>query len=48
MPPTSVTPDALLYLTLAEGYRPGGFNLVTPNTGVPLDERAFDPDSIVS
>lgn len=40
--------DSLIYTTIAEGYRPGGFNLVTPNTGVPLDERAYDPDSIVS
>jgi outer membrane receptor protein involved in Fe transport len=43
-----LTADDLIYLTVAQGYRPGGFNLVTPNTGVPLDERAFDPDSIVS
>jgi outer membrane receptor protein involved in Fe transport len=43
-----VTADDLIYLTVAQGYRPGGFNLVTPNTGVPLDQRAFDPDSIVS
>jgi iron complex outermembrane recepter protein len=43
-----VTPNDLVYVTIAEGYRPGGFNLVTPNTGVPLDERAYDPDSIVS
>jgi outer membrane receptor protein involved in Fe transport len=43
-----VTEDDLVYVTVAEGYRPGGFNLVTPNTGVPLDERAYDPDSIVS
>jgi iron complex outermembrane recepter protein len=43
-----VTPDDLVYVTIAEGYRPGGFNLVTPNTGVPLDERAYEPDSIVS
>ncbi len=40
--------DDLVYVTIAEGYRPGGFNLVTPNTGVPLDERQYDPDSIVS
>jgi outer membrane receptor protein involved in Fe transport len=43
-----LTDDDLVYMTIAEGYRPGGFNLVTPNTGVPLDERQFDPDSIVS
>ena len=43
-----VTDDDLVYVTIAEGYRPGGFNLVTPNTGVPLDQRAYDPDSIVS
>jgi len=43
-----LTADALAYLTVAQGYRPGGFNLVTPNTGVPLDKRAFEPDSIVS
>lgn len=43
-----VTEDDLVYVTVAEGYRPGGFNLVTPNTGVPLDQRAYDPDSIVS
>ncbi|MFC4312758.1 TonB-dependent receptor [Steroidobacter flavus] len=43
-----LTDDDLVYVTIAEGYRPGGFNLVTPNTGVPLDERQYDPDSIVS
>jgi iron complex outermembrane receptor protein len=43
-----VTDDDLVYVTVAEGYRPGGFNLVTPNTGVPLDQRAYDPDSILS
>ncbi len=44
----NLSADSLVYTTIAEGYRPGGFNLVTPNTGVPLDERAYDPDSIVS
>lgn len=44
----NLTPDDLVYVTVAEGYRPGGFNLVTPNTGVPLDQRAYEPDSIVS
>lgn len=44
----NLTPDDLLYVTIAEGFRPGGFNLVTPNTGVPLDQRAYEPDSIVS
>lgn len=43
-----LTKDDLIYVTIAEGYRPGGFNLVTPNTGVPLDQRAYDPDSILS
>jgi len=44
----NVTPDDLIYTTIAQGYRPGGFNLVTPNTGVPIDQRAYEPDSIVS
>jgi iron complex outermembrane recepter protein len=44
----NITPDDLIYTTIAQGYRPGGFNLVTPNTGVPIDKRAYDPDSIVS
>lgn len=43
-----LTADDLIYMTIAEGYRPGGYNLVAPNTGVPLDKRAYDPDSIVS
>ena len=43
-----VTDDDLVYLTIAEGYRPGGFNLVTPNTGVPLEQRQYKPDSITS
>jgi iron complex outermembrane recepter protein len=43
-----LTPDDLIYTTIAEGYRPGGFNLVTPNTGVAIDERAYSPDSIES
>lgn len=38
----------LLYTTVAEGFRPGGFNLVTPSTGIPIDQRQYDPDSIVS
>jgi len=44
----NVTPDDLIYTTIAQGYRPGGFNLVTPNTGVPIDQRAYEPDSIIS
>lgn len=43
-----LTDDDLLYLTVAQGYRPGGFNLVGPNTGITAAQRQFDPDSIVS
>lgn len=43
-----LTDDDLVYVTVAEGYRPGGFNLITPNTGVPESERQYDPDSITS
>src|SRR5262249_6421026 len=40
--------DQLIYATIADGYRPGGFNLVTPNTGVTPDQRQYEPDSIRS
>ena len=38
----------LLYTTIAQGFRPGGFNLTTPNTGIPDSARQFDSDSLVS
>ena len=38
----------LIYTTIAQGYRPGGFNLVTPNTGIPPEGRQYDSDDLVS
>lgn len=40
--------DALVYVTIAQGYRPGGFNLTTPNTGIPPEGRQFESDDLVS
>jgi iron complex outermembrane recepter protein len=40
--------DALVYATVAQGYRDGGFNSVGSNTGVPTSQLRFKPDSIVS
>lgn len=39
---------SLVYLTVAQGFRPGGFNLVSPNTGIPIDKQQFGSDSLVS
>ena len=38
----------LVYVTVAQGFRPGGFNLITPNTGIPPQGRQFDSDDLVS
>ena len=38
----------LAYLTIAEGYRPGGYNLVGKNTGIAADQFQYDPDSVVN
>ncbi|WP_325541926.1 TonB-dependent receptor [Sphingopyxis sp.] len=38
----------LVYVTVAQGYRPGGFNLLSPNTGIPADGRQYDSDDLVS
>lgn len=40
--------DGLIYTTIAQGYRPGGFNLVTPNTGIPPEGRQFSSDDLIS
>ncbi len=40
--------DSLVYATVAEGYRPGGYNLVGENTGISPDQFQYDPDSIVN
>jgi outer membrane receptor protein involved in Fe transport len=39
---------ALAYVTIAEGYRPGGYNTVGVNTGVSPDQFQYKPDSILS
>lgn len=38
----------LVYATVAQGYRPGGFNTATPNTGIPPEGRQFESDDLVS
>lgn len=38
----------LVYATVAQGYRPGGFNLATPINGVVLVNRQYDSDDLVS
>ena len=40
--------DGLVYATIAQGYRPGGFNLISPNTGIPADGRQYASDDLVS
>lgn len=40
--------DGLVYVTVAQGYRPGGFNLLSPNTGIPAEGRQYDSDDLVS
>jgi len=40
--------SSLIYATVAQGFRPGGFNLTTPNTGIPPEGRQYDSDQIVS
>ncbi|RYY28789.1 MAG: TonB-dependent receptor [Sphingomonadales bacterium] len=40
--------DALAYVTIAQGFRPGGFNLLTPNSGIPAEGRQFNSDNILS
>jgi len=42
------SPDHLLYFTVAEGYRPGGFNTASNANPVPPEYRQFDSDSLVS
>ncbi len=38
----------LIYVTIAQGFRPGGFNLTTPNTGIPPEGRQFASDDLIS
>jgi len=38
----------LIYATIAQGFRPGGFNRLTPNTGVPPEGYQFNSDDLVS
>ena len=40
--------DSLIYLTIAQGFRPGGFNSATPNTGIPPEGRQFESDDLIS
>ena len=40
--------DSLIYLTIAQGFRPGGFNSTTPNTGIPPEGRQFESDDLIS
>jgi len=40
--------DGLVYVTVAQGYRPGGFNFLSPNTGIPAEGRQYDSDDLVS
>lgn len=40
--------SAMVYLTIAEGYRPGGFNTQSSADPLPPERRAFGSDSIVS
>jgi iron complex outermembrane receptor protein len=40
--------DGLVYATIAQGFRPGGFNVATPNTGIPPEGRQYDADDLVS
>lgn len=40
--------EALAYITVAEGYRPGGYNLVGENTGISPSQFQYDPDTIVN
>lgn len=40
--------DGLVYATVAQGFRPGGFNLTTPNTGIPAEGRQFESDDLIS
>jgi len=40
--------DGLAYLTIAKGFRPGGFNLASPNTGIPAYARQYNSDNLVS
>jgi len=38
----------LAYATIAEGFRPGGYNSTSPNTGISPEDQQYDPDSIIS
>ena len=38
----------LIYATIAQGYRPGGFNLATPISGVVLENRQYKSDDLIS
>ncbi|MGH6614502.1 TonB-dependent receptor [Sphingomonas sp.] len=40
--------DGLVYVTVAQGFRPGGFNLTTPNTGIPPEGRQYASDDLIS
>lgn len=40
--------DGLVYVTVAQGFRPGGFNFLSPNTGIPAEGRQYDADDLVS
>ena len=44
----SFTKDVLAYVTAAQGYRPGGYNSVGPNTGISPDQLQYKPDTIWS
>ncbi len=44
----NLTDDALLYATVAQGYRPGGYNSVGANTGITPDQFQYKPDTIWS
>ena len=40
--------DTLVYATVSEGFRPGGYNEVSPNSGIDPIYRQYEPDSIVN
>jgi len=44
----NLSKDALLYATAAQGFRPGGFNVVGANTGIAADQYQYKPDRIWS
>jgi iron complex outermembrane recepter protein len=44
----NLSADDLIYLTIAEGYRPGGFNSSTSANPIPAEYREVQSDSITS